>query len=283
MTRDGRHNGMSGQKASWIHLAGLTSIVAVFLVLQRSATIAPADSGFLERLSLGMKLLPSSIYPILPILVGLSVGMPRVRAGLTRHAAAMALLVTGVMLLIDFTAPPASHLSLNSVTVAAGGAVTANRIVRHGPVNAIPTLISTIGESSTAIDEVMRQYPPDHPRVRLALSVNHAMLMTLPIVLAGIVLGMGAWMSGRVSFRQNRDERIARLALVWLVVPAAYWVIQVFAEDALASVLVSGDSFFMLIVPWLPALVLCALGWNGSRREDAQGITAPSPESLDAD
>lgn len=269
---------MTGRKASWIHLAGLALIVAVFLILHRSATIAPADSGLLERLSLGMKLLPSSIYPILPILVGLSVGMPRVRAGLTRHAAAMALLVTGVMLLIDFTAPPASQLSLNSATVAAGGAVTANRIVRHGPVNAIPTLISTIGESSTAIDEVLSQYPPDHPRVRVALSVNHAMLMTLPIVLAGIVLGMGAWVSGRVSFRQDRDERIARLALVWLVVPAAYWVVQVFAEDALASVLVSGDSFLMLIVPWLPALVLCALGWHSSRREEAGGVSAPPPQ-----
>ncbi len=283
MTRDGRQTGMSGQKASWIHLAGLTSIVVVFLVLQRSATFTPADPGLLARLSLGIKLLPSSIFPILPILVGLSVGMPRVRAGLTRHAAAMALLVTGVMLLIDFTAPPASQLSLNSATVAAGGAVTANRIVRHGPVNAIPTLISTIGESSTAIDEVMSQYPPDHPRVRLALSVNHAMLMTLPIVLAGIVLGMGAWMSGRVSFRQNRDEQIARLALVWLVVPAAYWVIQVFAEDALASVLVSGDSFLVLIVPYVPAFVLCALGWHGSRREEAGGISAPLPQPSEVD
>ena len=274
---------MTGRKASWIHLAGLALIVALFLILHRSATIAPADSGLLERLSLGIKLLPSSIYPILPILVGLSVGMPRVRRGLTRHAATMALLVTGVMLLIDLTAPPASQLSLNRATVGAGGAVSASRIVRHGPVNAIPTLISTIGERSPAINEVLPQYPPDHPRWRIALSVNHALLMTLPIVLAGIVLGMGAWMSGRVYFRQDRDERIARLAMVCLVVPAANWVIQLLAEDALASVLVSGDSFFMLIVPWLPALVLCALGWNGSRREDAQGITAPSPESLDAD
>ena len=89
---------MTGRKASWIHLAGLALIVAVFFVLQRSATVAPADPGLLARLSLGIKLLPSSIYPILPILVGLSVGMPRARGGLTRHAAIMALLVTGVML-----------------------------------------------------------------------------------------------------------------------------------------------------------------------------------------
>ncbi|MCK5652412.1 MAG: hypothetical protein KAJ42_13585, partial [Gemmatimonadetes bacterium] len=216
---------MSGQRASWIHLAGLTFIVAVFLILHRSATLAPADPGLLARLLLGIKLLPSSIYPFLPILVGLSVGMPRARGGLTRHAAAVALLVTGVMLLIDLTAPPASRLSLNRATVGQSGAVTATRSMHRGPVNAIPTMISTFAESGSAVDEVLSQYPPDHPRLRVALSVNRAMLMTLPIVLAGIVLGMGAWMSGRVSFRQERDERIARLALVWLVVPAAYWVV----------------------------------------------------------
>ncbi len=283
MTRAGRHNGMSGQKASWIHFAGLTSIVAVFLVLQRSATVTPADSGFLAQLSLGIKLLPSSIYPFLPILVGLSVGMPRVRRGLTRHAATMALLVTATMLLMDLTAPPASQLSLNRTTVGQSGTVTATRLLHLGPVNAIPTLISTIGESGTAIDEVLSNYPPDHPRLRMALSVNRAMLMTLPIVLAGIVLGMGAWMSGRVSFRQDRDERIARLALVWLVVPMAYWVVQVFAEDAFASVLVSGDSFLVLIVPYVPAFVLCALGWHSSRREEAGGISAPPPQPPEVD
>ena len=274
---------MSGQKASWFHLAGLTLIVAVFLILHRSATVVPADPGLLERLSLGIKLLPSSIFWILPILVGLSVGMPRVRGGLTRHAAAMALLVTGVMLLIDLTAPPASQLSLNRATVNEGGAVTATRATHRGPVNAIPTLISTFAESGSAVEEVLSNYPPDHPRLRIALSVNRAMLMTLPIVLAGFVLGMGGWMSGRVSFREKRDERIARLALVWLVVPAAYWVILSFAEDALASVLVSGDSFIMLIVPYLPAFILCALGWRSSRREEAESAPAPPPEPLEED
>ena len=274
---------MSGQKASWVHLAGLTLIVAVFLILHRSATVIPADPGLLERLLLGIKMLPYSIYPTLPILVGLSVGMPRARGGLTRHAAAMALLVTGVMLMIDLTAPPTSRLSLNRATVGQGGAVTATRVVRLGPVNAVPTLISTLAERGPAIDEVLSHYPADHPRVRIAFSVNRAMLMSLPIVLAGMVLGMGAWMSGRVSFREERDERIARLVLVWLVVPATYWVILSFAEDALASVLYSGDSFVVLMVPYLPAFVLCALGWRSSRREEAGGAPAPPPEPLEGD
>jgi hypothetical protein len=90
-------------------------------------------------------------------------------------------------------------------------------------------------------------------------------------------------MSGRVSFRQDRDERIARLALVWLVVPAAYWVVQVFSEDALASVLVSGDSFLMLIIPWLPAFVLCALGWRASQKEEAGGVSTPPPQPSEED
>jgi hypothetical protein len=126
--------------------------------------------------------------------------------------------------------------------------------------------------------ELLRSYPPSHPRMVAADVVERLAFFALPFITMGLVLGISAWLGARVIFRAPRDEVVARWFLAWVLAPVAWVLIPTWSGQSNYRILFLGKSLWLPLVPYLPFLVLAALGWRAAHRAADQSAWVPSAE-----
>lgn len=134
--------------------------------------------------------------------------------------------------------------------------------------------------------EDIQKWPPDtagrsgfrpimDPRVIVRMSAifkyAEACALFLPLIAAGLVLGLGVWLRRIATFRTERDERVLRLTLGWvLAVTSVLGVMMVMGGMGyeLSSPRVS---LIWLMIPFVVAAVPSFLGWRAIARLDRLG------------
>ena len=105
-----------------------------------------------------------------------------------------------------------------------------------------------------------------------AISKYHAALDLLsPMILCGLVLGLGAWVTRIATFRSARDEKVARLLLGWGLVISVYFWIQMTQRSMWYSLSSPRVWIGLIMVPVIVAAIPAFLGWRAAWRLDRLG------------
>ena len=254
-----------GGKGKTFWHAGLLLLLACGAIIAWGAVMASgraSDLPILGRVLQAVRQLPSAIFPVIPIIAGIAVGISRVERGLLQAAIFITVLATLLMATTDL-AFPSTPPSLDRPIIRGGSVVE----MRGSPILTVTKLLL---DSNPQVGEVLSTYPVGHPRPAAVRGLFSFLLLLMPTSLVGIMLGTSVWISDRVSFRQVRDERIAKLFLAWGIAPGCFAGVVFFSLRTQAAVLFRGESPFLVLLPAIPLLTAAAFGWrailNAERR-----------------
>ena len=239
---------------AWRHLALLTAVAVAFLFAADLLTGAPTRAGGWRGAPLAaLQSLPDALYLLLGVVAGISVGTLSPEARNVRQAAGIVAVVTLAMLGLDAW----------GATLREGGVLRAAIALGSGSLREAHVVLTT--------------YPAGHPRTVAHEALVRAGLLLLPVVLVGLVLGIGAWVNARVIFRAPRDAVVARWVIAWLLVPGATALIVSWSGGYGYETLFRGQPLWLPLVPYVPALALAGVGWRAAARrhdapEDARGV-----------
>lgn len=225
---------------AWRHLILLTalSVGAVFLIDLLSGAPSRAG-GWSGAPGAALRALPNILVPTLAVALAIAVGTSRPTPGHTKQAAIMTAVVLLLVACLDL-ALPGSH--------------------------SIPTVIGAVGGSLSGTTEIVSAYGPQHPRRVLLEAIQRAGLLLSPVVLAGISLGVGAWIHSRVIFRSPRDGTVARWTVSWVLAPGVLAFVLNWTQSVATDVLFRGSPIWHALIPWGPALSLSLVGWRAAAR-----------------
>lgn len=260
-------------------LLAIALVVLYYLV--RSYHSYAAHPQFAERaggLVMAFVLdLPRAVLFALPIATGVALALLPIGPGAFRQGLVLAGGVTAVLVFNDvalhdlWRAMDARSMGesleswprrFNDTTSAIGGTV-AHLLgrVQPGDIQHWPPAPSTNPGLQTITDARVIV------RMSAAMKYAGALDLSVPILLAGIVLGFGTWLHKVTTFRSPRDERLFRLALGWLLTLA----VAVGLEPGGAAIYELSSpraSMAWLLVPYLVVGVPAILGWRAVRRLD---------------
>ena len=243
----------------WRHLALLLALGVVFLFLADLLTGAPKRAnGWSGAPLAALASIPDALYLLLGPIAAIAVGTLRPGRREVGEAVRITLLATVVMLALGLLTPLSS-----------GGAMRA--------------ALALDADARHQVSVVLRDYPSQHPRLIAREGVMRAGMLLLPTVLIGIVLGVGEWLHSRVIFRFPRDGVIARWAIGLVLVPVAAGAIVNWSASFGYEILFQGRSLLLTLVPYVPALIVSAVGWSaaGRHRNDAQNDKPGDAQTID--
>lgn len=117
--------------------------------------------------------------------------------------------------------------------------------------------------------------PISDGRVIVRMSAVHkysqAMAIFLPLLLGGIVVGLGAWLRRIATFRSPRDERVLRLVLGWSVTLLVFFGLLSLTGGSVYQLSSPRASIGWMFVPYLLAAVPSFLGWRALHRREELG------------
>ena len=237
---------------AWRHLLLLTvlSVGAVFLIdlLSGAPTRAGGWSGAPDA---ALRALPDILAPTLAVALAIAVGTLPPTAGHTKRAA----LMTAVVLLL-----------LVGLAFALSGS------------HALPTIVGAFSGSLGDTGEIVTAYDIEHPRRLLLEALQRGGLLLAPVVLAGISLGVAAWIHSRVMFRSPRDGTVARWTVSWVLAPGVLAFVLNWAQSAATDVLFRGSPIWHALVPWTPAMMLAVVGWRAAARSTPSEPPVVTPD-----
>ena len=235
----------------WRHLALLSALGVVFVFLADLLTGAPKRAGGWSGAPLAaLATIPDALYMLIGPIAAIAVGTLRPDRREVGEAVRITVLATLVMLALGLLTPSSSGGAMRSAMRAA---LTLDADARH------------------QVSVVLSEYPSQHPRLIARESVMRAGMLLLPTVLIGMVLGVGAWLHSRVIFRFPRDGVIARWAVALVLVPVAAGAIVNWSASFGYEILFQGRSLLLTLVPYVPALLVGAVGWSAARRHQNDG------------
>ena len=235
----------------WRHLALLSALGVVFVFLADLLTGAPKRAGGWSGAPLAaLATIPDALYMLIGPIAAIAVGTLRPDRREVGEAVRITVLATLVMLALGLLTPSSSGGAMRSAMRAA---LTLDADARH------------------QVSVVLSEYPSQHPRLIARESVMRAGMLLLPTVLIGMVLGVGAWLHSRVVFRFPRDGVIARWAVALVLVPVAAGAIVNWSASFGYEILFQGRSLLLTLVPYVPALLVGAVGWSAARRHQNDG------------
>lgn len=253
------------RSSAWFHLLVLT---LAFLVLQLGSLVAALHdrrraAGWDAALERALLEAPSMLFGLLPAAVGIAVATLAFRKGGIRTAAWMVAAVIAVMIAVDTWIGPALDPDRGNSSHPLGGEWK----------GAVRTLIAWMRGEIQGTGEILRTYPPGHPRFVSMEALARGATLLLPVITVGIVLGIGAWMRNRVIFRTGRDEIIARWVVAFLIAPVVAGRVASWSSSSY-EVLFRGKPLWIVLIPYVPFLVLAALGWRAARRAERDAVPA---------
>ena len=245
----------------WWHVALLT--VGAFLLLW----ITPA-LGFHSRRSAGgwgtalyaaLLWMPGDLFRFLPVLVGIAVGTAGLlgRRGV-RTAAGVVLAAMVAMAVINAWVEP--HVD-------SAASVAARRAPATWPlpsdtleesvwqVSSLRAGIALLRGDITGTGEIRRTYPMDHPRGVAAQTIVDISTFLLPFITVGVMLGIVAWVRGRVTFRRARDEVVGRWVAAWIMAPVVWNFVLEHSNDTQFRMLFRAAPLWSPLVPYVPFLL----------------------------
>jgi len=226
---------------AWRQLALLTFLAVLFVFLADLFTGAPIRAGgWAGAPRLALQSLPDALFPMLAVVAGLAVGTMPSDTQMRRSALWIVTVMTGAMLLL----------------------ATANSVVDSGT---RPTAISAVvAEVSRSTPVVLTKYPASHPRVIATETLKRAGMLLLPMILAGMMIGVTSWVHANVIFRAPRSAVIARQVITWILVPGVSVMLISWSDGYSYSVLFRGSTPLLMLLPYLPALALAVVGWRST-------------------
>ena len=239
----------------WRHLALLLALAIVFVFLADLLTGAPKRAGGWSGAPLAaLRTIPDALYLLIGPIAAIAVGTLRPDRREVGEAVRITVLATLVMLALGLLAPLSS-----------GGAM------RSAMRSAMRAALVLDADARHQVSVVLSEYPSQHPRLIAHEGVMRAGMLLLPTVLIGLVLGVGAWLHARVVFRFPRDGMIARWAIALVLVPVAAGTIVNWSASSGYEILFQGRSLLLTLVPYVPALIVGAVGWRAARRHQNDG------------
>jgi len=226
----------------WRQLALLTFLAVLFVFLADLFTGAPTRAGgWAGAPRLALRSLPDALYPMLAVVAGLAVGTMPADVHMRRSALWIVVVVTGAMLVLE-----TAHSVVNSTLPASASAVV-SEVARGAPI-------------------VLTKYPVSHPRVIATETLKRAGMLLLPVILAGMMIGVTSWVHANVIFRAARSAVIARQVITWILVPCVSVMLISWSDGYSYNVLFRGVTPLLMLLPYLPALALAVVGWRSTPR-----------------
>jgi hypothetical protein len=275
------------QRRVWWHFALVMAILTVYSLFMRLASYRQLRlPPVMDWGGVGYALLldlPGIVIGTIPLAVGVGLAVIELRRGALRTAGALLLLALVTMVVYDVWGQPRMRAVERH----------AERSRPRWPLladSSPPRLRDTTGTLQRALAfaagrvrvQDLQPWPPPPEdkfpgfsrvrdariilRIESTRTATQLIQFVLPALLAGLVLGMGSWLTTRVTFRSPRDGRILRVVSAWIVVMATSGVIYAWANDMNFGVEARHLSFAWLFVPIVPAALLSALGWRSASR-----------------
>jgi hypothetical protein len=89
-----------------------------------------------------------------------------------------------------------------------------------------------------------------------------------PFLLMGLVLGFGAWVHRIATFRSERDERLLRLVVAWVIVIGVTLFVAMIWRSSMFDISMRGQWMGWVVVPYLLVAIPAFLGWRAVWRLD---------------
>lgn len=230
---------------------------------------------------------PWSILGAAPIAVGAALSLLPDARGAFRQGVIIAAGVTALLVLNDLMAggfwrelqrreigdpavggPPARF---DDTTSALGGAVLhlLGR-VQAGDIEAWPPPPPT-SSSDPHVVSVIRD-PEVIIRMSAVQKYRGALHLFIPLFVGGLVVGVGTWLRRVATFRSERDERLFRLALGWVLGLGVVYGLLAPGSGSLYTLTSPRASLAWLALPYLVAAIPATLGWRALlQRDDLAG------------
>jgi len=209
---------------------------------------------------------PPRLFGILPVVAAISAGLAFVRKGALRSAALMCVVISLALVVIDLATPRAIDWPPNGVGITGEAALPSSPSLDFLDTQALVTLVQAVRGDLPGSAEILRTYMPGHPRFVMTSALIKSGFFLLPLLLAGITLGIQTWLLAHVIFPRSADERVARLILAWGVPPIVFKFVLDWVDRARAAVLFGGDAMWTMYLPYVPLFVVAVLGWRLSNR-----------------
>lgn len=262
-------------------LAVAIVIAYVLLMSTRSFLAHPEYAeragGFWTALALAI---PNAVLFGAQMAVGVSLSLLPIRAGAFRTALWVGGGVTAALVVNDLVARD----FWNAIEARSMGSE-----VGEGYVPRFDDTTSTLGGTLAHLmgkvrPEDIQPWPPNDgsdsrmfatirdPKVILRVSAVQkyatALTMLIPAIAAGLVLGLGAWLSRVASFRASRDERLLRLGAGWVISILSMYGLTQLAMGSLYELSSPSGSLAWMAAPYLLAMIPAFLGWRAVWRLD---------------
>ncbi|HEU4700243.1 MAG TPA: hypothetical protein VFS40_13750 [Gemmatimonadales bacterium] len=275
------------QRIVWRHFAivlGLLLLFDLLWMLYGDGGVRPSPAASVRLQAAGYQL-PFIFVRDLPLAAGLALALLELRRGALRTAVTVVGLVLAVMVVFDVWARPAleqaERLRIEqaegtpvplTLSDTAGVLQRAVALARHRvSVHDVAPKWRPESEGAGSPYFAPVRDPATFIRMETALTATAAIDFFLPFVMAGLVLGLGAWTARRVVFRHPRDGRLFRVVAAWIVVFFTTSYVTKLAALQRPAVY-KGASPVWIFAPLAPALVIAGLGWRAAARavEDAE-------------
>lgn len=259
-------------------------VIALFVLywMITSYHYVSAHPHFAERAG---GLLPSLLYGIpkailfaLPIATGVSLSLLPDGRGAFRAALLVAGGVTALLVLNDLLARPfwdaVEHREMGTddtdtrpprfddTTSALGGSL-AHLLGRVRPEDLQPW--PPPPSSSTVVARITD--PVVIIRLSAVQKYSRALELFVPLLLGGLVAGLGTWLRRVATFRTPRDERVLRLVLGWLLTLVVVYGLGV-DGGSMYTLTSPRASLGWMLLPYLFAAIPAAIGWRALHRLD---------------
>jgi hypothetical protein len=224
--------------------------------------------------------LPRGILFALPFAVGASLSLLPMRAGAFRTALWVSGGVTAALVVNDLVADDL----WDAIEARSMGSVATDGYVRRFD----DTTSSLGGAFAHLLGRVqpgdIQNWPPKQssdttmfrtvrdPNVIIRLSAvrkyGEALWMLAPLVVAGLVLGFGAWLGRVATFRAPRDERLFRLGAGWGITIVATGAFGMQMMGSMYTLSSPRASLAWMFLPYVVVMVPAFLGWRAVWRLD---------------
>jgi hypothetical protein len=274
-------------KTVWRHLALLSMLAFVLWARTSQFHRTAPQLGWGEAVYAGAihTLDSGQLGWFLAVAAGIAVGTSTVGRRGVRTAVAVLAMTMLAMVALDVVVEPAAtraaksaaKLAAASVTTAWPGFFNDTTIrSRADTLGNIRTGIQLLRERPAALHEPLGEsWSQDNPRSLAVEAAMYAPTLLLPFIGIGIMLGAGTWVRNRVTFRAPRDETVARWVSAWVLVPAVCGFIAAWSSGSNYMTLHTRD-YWLPLHPYLPFLVIAALGWRAAVRDHgAQSAASP--------
>lgn len=245
----------------WFHFLGLLAAATVVATLNGLVT-----GGAGTTLGNALRGLREGLYPLVPVAAGVAVG---IGMGVRLRAAVQIVFVaTAIMIGLDLMPPSGQRRVLTSTSLTPGGQIAPSAVGGGNWLagEALRTITRLLTGDLDDADQRLSAYGPDHDRFRASHGLLKLGLLITPLVAAGIVLGLAAWIEQRVLFRSGRDEVMVMIVIAWGLSPLSVFLSYGLGTRALFGALFRDSSLGMILVAYLPSVVVGLLGWRAFRR-----------------